>query len=1204
MKSPNWPCPALLCVLLVVPFLIPTPGLSEGTNQELPAAELTGGVLGGDGISEGYGDIVAPVVMLQSGLVFVNPRASYTDNSSEEYNLGVGYRHLLAPKHLILGANVYYDYRETSLGSRFNQLGFGLEILGDWVDARANYYLPDDDRETVNEYDTESVSHSSSSRGSGWGAPYATGNEIVQDSLTVRTFTTTTTRQHFEQFEQAMEGWDCELGVRLPIPVVMDYADVKVFGGYYFYNASFSSDDIEGFKGRIEIKALPAVFLDAEFYENKDLAGSDFFVGARMRVPFDVANISKGRNPFAGTVAGFTPSGKRVPFASRLTEMVMRDLHVRTEVSEVMEDVSRREETSVSQTVTEASRYTLVTNANFVDGDNRSGVENGTAEHPYNTISEGASNAVGDGVIYVYDAAASYTENVFLRDGQTIWGSGCLIQGQVGMAFGSGIFPVVDGRSRGPTFTLANNTTLRGLEIINTEDLTQPARPFYRPEWGTVETRRVGVFADDVTPVTLEYNRVNSVQYGALLGKDGSFDVTLADNDFSDAEDGGVRIGGFGSSGTFSVDAQRNTFSKNGGSGLEIMAGNYDLANISLLDNTASGNDVDGVWLHIDNNGPVDVTVDGLVASGNGDDGLKIQAYSVADSAPVTVTLRNSELRDNDFCGVEVYSATSGNLSTNRVSLSQISALRNFDDGVYVEAQTSGDDSPVEIGLVGVDANNQVSDYGVEVFATVEGSGSADVDFDWVNAISNGNGGIYADVQVTGSDGDAALEIFDVAANDNGSDGFYVNAQNEHGGAYVMFTGSIEANDNGGSGIRVEAVEAHVATDGMALASFEYVEANNNAGAGIWVGSVLNDGDAEFSVFGTSASGNGGAGIQVDHLVGAGLDATTRGLIWWVTANNNAGDGICLSEVHGQAGPVTVLGLDVAASGNAGNGICLPHVETYGQDSTASVTLKNATTDVNGVHGIYSYVVSHEGSAEANFSDIHANGNGSNGVCLAFVNAQGDGASASASFANVESSANSNRGIYAYVLSDDGAALANFTNVTANGNRRDGIYLDYVESDGNGGDATANFTDVDASGNGGDGVAAWSDAYGANSDAAMTFLRTTVHNNGGCGIYTEVYAENGDAYLTGERVVAFSNRQDGVQIYTYGASDVFADFGNGAQGSAGQCSIYSNTLFNMNNTGSDPVVAQSNWWGSATPAPGKFSGSIDHANPLAVDPNP
>jgi len=139
-------------------------------------------------------------------------KAADQGNAAGQYNLGVGYRHLL-PNNVILGANVYYDYRETQLGSEFEQLGLGVEVLSEWVDARANYYLPEDDKELINEFDTE-TSSSSKSVDEYWLSPYARGHTIFQKKVTEVTRTTTTIKQHFEQYEQAMEGWDAEVGVK------------------------------------------------------------------------------------------------------------------------------------------------------------------------------------------------------------------------------------------------------------------------------------------------------------------------------------------------------------------------------------------------------------------------------------------------------------------------------------------------------------------------------------------------------------------------------------------------------------------------------------------------------------------------------------------------------------------------------------------------------------------------------------------------------------------------------------------------------------------------------------------------------------------------------------------------------------------------------------------------------------------------------
>ena len=59
-------------------------------------------------------------------------------------------RHLLAKDRLILGANVFYDTRETSWGTHHDQIGMGLEAMAEipmgsldlGVSGRFNYYIP------------------------------------------------------------------------------------------------------------------------------------------------------------------------------------------------------------------------------------------------------------------------------------------------------------------------------------------------------------------------------------------------------------------------------------------------------------------------------------------------------------------------------------------------------------------------------------------------------------------------------------------------------------------------------------------------------------------------------------------------------------------------------------------------------------------------------------------------------------------------------------------------------------------------------------------------------------------------------------------------------------------------------------------------------------------------------------------------------
>lgn len=70
---------------------------------------------------------------------FADFRFHLLDNGKYAFNIGGGARYL--SNSYILGANIYYDYRETSY-KNYHQLGLGLEFLGCSYDIRANAYIP------------------------------------------------------------------------------------------------------------------------------------------------------------------------------------------------------------------------------------------------------------------------------------------------------------------------------------------------------------------------------------------------------------------------------------------------------------------------------------------------------------------------------------------------------------------------------------------------------------------------------------------------------------------------------------------------------------------------------------------------------------------------------------------------------------------------------------------------------------------------------------------------------------------------------------------------------------------------------------------------------------------------------------------------------------------------------------------------------
>ena len=194
-----------------------TPDPVQAASPEWPSAELTLGIQARDSETEGIGDVLIPVWNPGgTGLLFVNPRTAFTDSDEQEVNLGIGFRQLLPNRNIILGANAYYDYRDVDYGN-YDQWGVGVEMLSTWIDARANYYNPENKKLVVNTQ-TETTSSQSVRTSSSWSDVYPEDYGFYQDYVVTRTLTTETITRTFEQYQQALGGFDLELGTRLPLP--------------------------------------------------------------------------------------------------------------------------------------------------------------------------------------------------------------------------------------------------------------------------------------------------------------------------------------------------------------------------------------------------------------------------------------------------------------------------------------------------------------------------------------------------------------------------------------------------------------------------------------------------------------------------------------------------------------------------------------------------------------------------------------------------------------------------------------------------------------------------------------------------------------------------------------------------------------------------------------------------------------------------
>jgi len=133
------------------------------------------------------------------------------------YSAGFGYRKLLFDNNLMAGINTFFDYQDPN--QHYRQ-GVGLEFIGKYTELRSNGYFG------------------------------LSPTRVVEET------TSSTTRA------RVANGYDVEFGV--PVPYLPWF---KVFGGYYWYDFKEGSD-MEGWKGRAELKPLSFMTVNLETYDD------------------------------------------------------------------------------------------------------------------------------------------------------------------------------------------------------------------------------------------------------------------------------------------------------------------------------------------------------------------------------------------------------------------------------------------------------------------------------------------------------------------------------------------------------------------------------------------------------------------------------------------------------------------------------------------------------------------------------------------------------------------------------------------------------------------------------------------------------------------------------------------------------------------------------------------------------------------------
>jgi hypothetical protein len=430
---------SLVLLVLLLPFLC----LPAAASKNPWMAKIRPGGMGATNSdskshSDFFIDLMLPVYGNNNFLFFLNTNSKASDENDYEQNLGLGMRGIINDQ-VILGVNAYYDYLRSQSDFDYHQWGVGAEILTKWVDVRGNYYEPFGT--THNFLPTDS--------------PYWFGSSNVF---------------YHEDVEEALKGWDAELGVL--IPGISNYIETRVFGGGYWYDSEFLKDnDISGVRVRGEIR--PADFLNINVeYRDDDFFGSNTYAGAYLDIPFSLEKLLTGKNPFEGTGEAYAFGKGARTLRERMTDKVVRDRDI---VAPRIRNIDVVDPTIVSEII-----YVDLENPNPGDG---------TLANPYQDINDVMTDpkylAGKKGVwVFVFTPASAdipggcgepsigceeeqyvINDSLVLLEDWLLWGEGFEFLGLAGGRPN----PIVDGDGNFAAVTLGENNTIQGMTIRNAE---------------------------------------------------------------------------------------------------------------------------------------------------------------------------------------------------------------------------------------------------------------------------------------------------------------------------------------------------------------------------------------------------------------------------------------------------------------------------------------------------------------------------------------------------------------------------------------------------------------------------------------------------------------------------------------------------------------------------------------------------------------
>lgn len=356
--------------------------------------------------------------MRHSFTPFIDLRGHRFTDGKYAANAGLGFRVANEAETYSFGGNIFWDYRQSDWIDP-QQVGAGFEILGNWVDFRANGYYPIGQKKA-----TRSAAEFGGFHGRGYSFK--------------------------RKFRVALPLAEMELGV----PWVMPFLPIEMYfalGSYYLVKENAvgtSCGDKFGGKTRLTARLFDGVQLGVEATYDREFQGNvQGFIA--LSFPLGPANMKQNGSRWKERYSA--------PHCDEFARVMARQA----------KDVQRNEIIPICRGTGFynpgiASNIIFVNNESFEAGD-------GTFEDPYATLTLAQANSSPGDTIYVIAGVGDnpYEEGIVLQNSQRLQGSGksFILDGIDIPPLTPGSFPIISNPT-GSGAVLADSTTVFGIHFF------------------------------------------------------------------------------------------------------------------------------------------------------------------------------------------------------------------------------------------------------------------------------------------------------------------------------------------------------------------------------------------------------------------------------------------------------------------------------------------------------------------------------------------------------------------------------------------------------------------------------------------------------------------------------------------------------------------------------------------------------------------